>query len=345
MESVAKIALKRAALRPLASPGVYPRGLGATSTLAPKPPGQARRLALNRIAACHEIAAAALPHVLVRTQEQLEAILNWCPVAPLSRPAIVYCDFEDVRRYSDAVKMAHAAGQPIGLATLRILKPGEEGFLARIAHAGADALLVRNLAALVYFQERTPQTPRIGDFSLNVANELAAEQFFREGLQRLVPSYDLNWDQLSAMLAQSDAGRFEVVVHQHIPMFHMEHCVFAALLSDGKDWRDCGRPCDRHKLALRDRVGAAFPLTADTGCRNTVFNSVAQSAAEFVPRMLAAGLRHFRVELLQQPAGESVAIVERYARVLAGMDSPRDTWRQLQVLNQLGVTRGTLQNA
>ena len=59
-------------------------------------------------------------------------------------------------------------------------------------------------------------------------------------------------------------------------MFHMEHCVFAATLSDGKDWRDCGRPCDHHRVELLDRVGAGFPLLADTGCRNTVFNSVAQ---------------------------------------------------------------------
>jgi putative protease len=27
-------------------------------------------------------------------------------------------------------------------------------------------------------------------------------------------------------------------------MFHMEHCVFCAFLSTGKDYRDCGRPCD-----------------------------------------------------------------------------------------------------
>jgi putative protease len=282
-------------------------------------------------------------HVLVRTQQQLEAIIDWRPAEPLLRPALVYCDFEDVRRYSQAVALAHAAGQSIGLATLRVLKPGEEGLLARVAQAGADAVLVRNLAALAYFQDRSPHTSWIGDFSLNVANELSARLFFDRNAHRLVPSYDLNWEQLAALLARCSPSRFEVVVHQHMPMFHMEHCVFAALLSDGKDWRDCGRPCDTHQVALRDRVGAEFPLTADTGCRNTVFNSVAQSAAEFVPRMLSLGVRHFRVELLRETAADAVALVDRYARVLAGLETSRNTWRQLQVLNQLGVTRGTLQ--
>jgi putative protease len=283
-------------------------------------------------------------YVMVRTQEQLEAIANWRPPAPLARPALVYCDFEDVRRYAQAVTLAHAAEQPIGLATLRILKPGEEGLLARVAQAGADAVLVRNLAALAYFQDRSPQTPWIGDFSLNVSNELTAALFFERRPRRLVPSYDLNWEQLAAMLKRCEPSRFEVVIHQHMPMFHMEHCVFAALLSDGKDWRDCGRPCDTHQVALRDRVGAEFPLTADTGCRNTVFNSVAQSAAEFVPRMLSLGVRHFRVELLRESAAEALALADRYARVLAGLETSRNTWRQLQVLNQLGVTRGTLQH-
>jgi U32 family peptidase len=298
-------------------------------------------------------------HVLIRTMEQLEAVVEWRqsvgqPLTPSPSPAkgrgeqngplrgLVYCDFEDVRRYREAVTFARSHGHPIGLATLRILKPGEEGFLAQIAHAGADAVLVRNLAALAYFRDRAPHTAMVGDFSLNVANELTADLFFREGMSRLVPSYDLNWEQLAALLKRTDPARFEVVVHQHMPMFHMEHCVFAALLSKGKDWRDCGRPCDRHEVSLRDRVGASFPLAADTGCRNTVFNSIAQSAAEFIPRMLAQGVRHFRVELLRETAAETNAILDRYNRVIAGLDSGRGAWRQLQVLNQLGVTRGTL---
>jgi U32 family peptidase len=128
-----------------------------------------------------------------------------------------------------------------------------------------------------------------------------------------------------------------------MPMFHMEHCVYAAFLSDGKDFRDCGRPCDRHRVDLRDRVGAEFPVVVDAGCRNTVFNSVAQSAAEFLPRMRALGVRHFRVELLREKAADVGPLLEQYARVLSGNDDGRGTWRRLQALNQLGVTRGTLQ--
>jgi putative protease len=256
---------------------------------------------------------------------------------------MIYCDFEDTRRYREAVMKTRDAGRPIGLATLRILKPGEEGFLRPILTAQPDAVLVRNLASIDYFRRDLPTAALIGDFSLNVANEITANLLRKEGLARLVPSYDLNWEQLEALIRRSDPEWYEPVIHQHMPMFHMEHCVFAAFLSTGKDHRDCGRPCDRHRVELRDRVGANFPVLPDTGCRNTVFNSVAQSAAEYIVSMQALGLRRFRVDLLRETHDQVGPLLDQYARILAGLDDGRQTWRRLQALNQLGVTRGTLQ--
>ena len=97
------------------------------------------------------------------------------------------------------------------------------------------------------------------------------------------------------------------------------------------------------QVDLRDRVNAAFPVIPDAGCRNTVFNSVAQSAAEYVSRMQELGLRRFRVDLLRENPMQVAALLDRYGRILAGLDDGRSAWRQLQVLNQIGVTRGTLQ--
>jgi len=274
--------------------------------------------------------------VLVRNLEQLDAVL-------LRKPAMVYCDFEDLRKYKEAVPKANAAGIPIGLATLRVWKPGEDGLAAIIARANPDAVLVRNLGSLEYFREHLPEAELFGDFSLNVSNELTAQLFFKSGLERLVPSYDMNWGQFEAMMRRSRPDRFEAVIHQHMPMFHMEHCVFAAFLSKGKDHRDCGRPCDLHKIELKDRTGALFPVLADTGCRNTVFNSVPQSAAEYISRMKEVGIRWFRVDLLRESPEEVGRLLDHYASVVNGTDDGRQTWKKVKAMNQLGVTRGTLQ--
>ena len=278
-------------------------------------------------------------HVLARTLDHVDAILA---LPDDLKPTSIYCDFEDVRRYRPAVEKCNSAKMPIALATMRIVKPHEEGWLNQLLDARPDAILVRNLAAISFYHERAPQLPLIGDYALNIANELTAAIFAEQNLVRFVPSYDLNWRQLAAMLSRSDPARFECVIHQHMPMFHMEHCVFAHTLSTGKDYTDCGRPCEKHQVDLKDRVGQPHPLIPDAGCRNTVYNAQTQSAAEFVPKMRRLGIRHFRVELLRERAQDVGPLIKRYVDVLKDRTAPREAIRSLRVLNQLGVTRGTL---
>jgi putative protease len=313
----------------------------------PRPIREINASALDELRAALPARRAAPPlprlTVLCRNLDQLQAVFGWSAAEGLARPALVYCDFEEVRLSKRAVELAKAAGVPVALATPRVVKPGEEGLLLQIANCRPDGVLVRNLATIDFFQERFPAFPLYGDYSLNVANELTAGLFAERGLSSLVPGYDLNLEQLEGLLARVDAGLFEIVLHQHIPMFHMEHCIFSHVLSNGKDFHDCGRPCDRHRVELRDHVGEAHPLAADVGCRNTLYNAHAQSAAPYVLRLRERGVSRFRVELLRETADEAQALLATYARVLAGIDSGPRMWQELKVLNQVGITRGTLE--
>ena len=200
---------------------------------------------------------------------------------------------------------------------------------------------MRNYAGLTYFRDRG--LPVVADFSLNVTNELSAEFFMSEGVERVTTSYDCNREQLLALVSATDPAWLEVVIHQRMPMFHMEHCVFCAVLSPGTNKTNCGRPCDDHVVKLRDRIGVEHPLTADVGCRNTLFNAVPQSAAEAVPALLARGVRRFRVEFLDESADEIGRVVRAYRDLLAGMLTGREVWTLLKAANRVGVTRGTLE--
>ena len=151
--------------------------------------------------------------------------------------------------------------------------------------------------------------------------------------------------QLEALLSSAPPDWFEVTIHQHMPMFHMEHCVFCSFLSKGKDYRDCGRPCDKHEVRLKDRVGQEHPLKADAGCRNTVFNARAQTGAEYTDKLLQLGLKKFRIEFVSESAGEVVKTITQYRSLLRGETSGADLWRELKLINQLGVTRGTIEKA
>jgi len=281
--------------------------------------------------------------VLCRSMEQVRAIVAWRPEDGLPSVDSVLCDFEDVRLTREAVAACRSAGIKVAVATPRVIKPSEEGLLVQVARSEPDAVLIRNLAGMEYFRETAPHLRRWGDYALNVANDLTADLLLSEGLERLVPSYDLNLEQLLDLLERIDPARFEVVLHQHIPMFHMEHCVFSHVLSNGTDFHSCGRPCDRHRVELRDHVGESHALVADVGCRNTVFNARAQSAAPYVPRLKGLGVELYRVELLRETAAESQALLTQYALVLAGKASGPRVWHELQVINQVGITRGTLE--
>ncbi len=310
-------------------------------------------------------------HVLARTMEQVQALLD---LPADLRPATIYCDFEDVRRYAAAVEMIRPSRIPVALATIRIIKPGEEGWLKQVLNCNPDQILVRSLAAIGYYREVSKHVPLIGDFSLNVANELTARILLDTPLLRLVPSYDLNWTQMAAMIdrlrgqgqaargenkPQTSASRqlgdsvstsplapgalpLELVIHQHMPMFHMEHCVFARMLSTGKDFRDCGRPCDRHRVDLKDQYGNPHPLIPDAGCRNTLYNAQAQSALDYLPRMRELGVTDFRLELVRESPEEIEELIRKYREVLDGKLPPRTALTSLRVLKQLGVVAGTL---
>lgn len=275
--------------------------------------------------------------VLCRSDEQVGAALE-------SGIRQIYADYEDIRRYRDAVTQVRSQGNSqIFLATPRIQKAGEEGFFKIIEKAEPDGVLIRNIGGIFHFA--TSKLRKIGDFSLNVANPVTAAVFHRYGLERLTISHDLNVSQILALVRKTPAAWLELTLHHHMPLFHMEHCVFAAFLSQGTDYTNCGRPCEKHRVHLRDRVGKEHPLRADVGCRNTLFNAIPQSGASFFAGFAAAGLRNFRIELLEESAEETRHIIASYQKLIAGRTKGTQLWRELNAINQVGVTRGTYEEA
>ncbi|MEN9260762.1 MAG: U32 family peptidase [Thermostichus sp. HHBFW_bins_43] len=277
------------------------------------------------------------PHlsVLVRDPAQLQAAIE-------SEIQQIYLEFEDPRRYREVV--AQVKGQysqvEIWVAPPRITKPGETWILKQVLAAAADGYLVRNYDHLQFFAgERC-----IGDFSLNVANPITAHYLKTQyKLERLTASYDLNHDQLGSLLQAGPAHWYEVTIHQHMPMFHMEHCVFCAFLSSGTDYTNCGRPCEKHEVKLRDRANSEHVLKADAGCRNTLYNGKAQTGAEYVHKLLDLGLRYLRLEFLNESPAQVKQTLHSYQQLLQGKISGSRLWRELKLHSQLGVTRGTLE--
>jgi len=274
---------------------------------------------------------------LCRSLEQIEA-------AARTDVDYIYADFEFVKQYPQAVELAHRYGKKIALATMRIHMPDENGVLNLIAKSKPDAILVRNTGALYYYLSRQSELniPLIGDFSLNAANHKAVELFLDCGLKRVTPSYDLNIQQMVDLLTHTDASQVELVIHQHLPMFHTEHCVYCTFLSEGTDHTNCGTPCESSRISLKDRVGFEHPVRVDTGCRNTVYNAIDQSGAEYLAEFMRLGVGSYRIEFLEEDAARVQEVISLYQKALRGEVSGTHVWKTLKATNQLGVTRGQL---
>jgi putative protease len=272
--------------------------------------------------------------VLCRTAAQAHAAIE-------SGARGVYLDFLELTGTGNALRALRGQGAFVGVAPPRIRKPGEEKIDDYVASLEPDAILVRGLGALRELS-RGKRSLAIGDFSLNVTNRLSTAEVLARGLDAFTPSFDLDAAQLLELLRSPFGPWAEVVVHHPMALFHMEHCVFAALLSEGRDYKTCGRPCDSHQLSLRDRTGMDHPVEADVGCRNTVFHARPQSAVQMIPELVRAGVNRYRIELVRESPEDVRRLVTAYQRAIEVPASAPQIWHDLRTDAGYGVVKGSL---
>ncbi len=250
----------------------------------------------------------------------------------------VYLDFTDLRQLAPVAEQIRAQypGTAVWVATLRIMKPKEAGYFKFIMEARPDGVLVRNHGAARYFREKG--LPMVADFSLNAANPESVKVLRGYGMRSVTVSYDLNAHQLADLLRSGCGPELELTLHQHIPMFHTEHCVFCTFLSQGRNFMDCGRPCEHHRVRVMDRTYAMHYLRSDEGCRNTLYNGQAQSAARYVAGMRRMGLTRFRLELLEESPEQTTSLITAYRALMRGKIEPAELLEQLDALDRIGVT-------
>jgi putative protease len=282
-------------------------------------------------------------NVLLREKGQVTDFVEAVQAQQLKLEAIdtVTLDFEFGRDYQASVEALRSLGCKVGLATTRILKPNEYRNLKVLLDLKPDSILVRNLGALYYLQEHAgAQLELRGDFSLNVTNHVTAAYLFAKGLKTLTLSYDLNQQQVSEVLSQAKASQMEVTIYQYMPSFHMEHCVFAAFLSEGSSFRDCGKPCEQHEVRLKDQFQNWHQIKADQECRNTMFNAKAQSAGRYLEGWAQQGLGYVRYEALKERGEELVTKLSAHIDLLEGRSEFAEMKERIGAIESYGLSEG-----
>ncbi len=272
-------------------------------------------------------------HVLVRTPEQLDAVI------PL-KPESITLDYLELYGLRPSVDKVKEAGIRVRVASPRILKPTEQNIIKFLVKLDCE-ILVRSGGLLQSLQALDTPPKMTGDFSLNAANILTSTEYLDMGISALTPTHDLNAQQISDLAEQLPPETLEVISYHHLPVFHTEHCVFCRFLSEGTDYTNCGHPCEDHKVALRDKQGRQHPIMADVGCRNTVFGAEAQTGGHHMQDWIQSGIRDFRIELVHESARQADGIVAAFQQAFAGELSFYDLESTLRYLAPEDTTEGS----
>lgn len=282
--------------------------------------------------------------ILIRKIEQLHTLENYIlNLGPELKNSIkqIICDYEFGKDYVKSVKIIKELGIKATIATTRILKPSEYHNFRLIERANPDGLLIRNLGALNYFKNSDVEL--FGDFSLNATNSITFDYLTKKGLSTLCASYDLNVNQLEDLVLHTDTSKVEITIHQYMPEFHMEHCVFAAFLSKGNSFRDCGKPCEKHEVHMIDMYGNRHEIKADQECRNTMFSAKAQSVVKFIPNWMSSGVSNFRFECLHEDGDKLITKVDTYLKLMNQQLSVSDVYSIMGEVETYGLSTGAFE--
>ena len=284
--------------------------------------------------------------LMLRSQKQLEEFLSESKLAQenwKNKISRVILDYEFGKNYADSVQMLKDFGLPVYIATTRILRPGELNNLKSILRAGPDGILVRNLGALHFFNLHAPDLPVVADYSFNVTNSKTAEFLIQKGAKEICLGLDLNQWQVDDILNMAPAAWFEIIVHHYMPEFHMEHCVFAAFLSQGSSFRDCNKPCEKHVVSMKDPYGNFHHLAADQECRNTMFATTPTSATGLIQNWYDKGVRSFRIEGLSESGSDLFKKVVTYDQLLQKNIDKNEARESIGGVESFGVSSGQMQ--
>ena len=176
-----------------------------------------------------------------------------------------------------------------------------EEMLKSAIQSGAKSITVGNLGHLAL--AKTAKLPLIGDFRLNVANNLTAQKWEELGLQEIILSPELTLPQIRDV-----KGNTAVIVYGRIPLMTLEKCVI-------REIADC-RTCDADQATVTDRRGIEFPILREWEHRNVVYNSLPTCMSDRTDELERYGIENRHFIFSDETPEEVDGVIEAFERGL-----------------------------
>ncbi len=236
----------------------------------------------------------------------------------------------DADSLKDAIKYAHARGVKVYVALNTVITDDEIATAYKtvtdVAKAGADAVIIQDLAMYRIVKEVCPDMPLHASTQMSVHNVEGAKELEKLGFSRVVPARELSIEELKVIRANVNL-ELEVFVHGALCMSISGQCYLSSVLGARSANRGlCAQPC---RLDFKSR------------CRDHALSLKDLSAIDMLKELEAIGINSAKIEgRMKRP--EYVAMATTACKAaLSGKEYDKESLRA--VFSRSGFTNGYLE--
>ena len=230
-----------------------------------------------------------------------------------------------------AREITSTRGKRLYLTLNAYLRPGEIeslcDYLEALRPLELDAYIISDPGVLAEVRRLDPERPIHLSTQANTTNASAARFWQQAGVSRVNLARELTLEEIGEIRAGSDV-ELEVFVHGALCVAYSGRCLIsAALTGRSANQGACAQPC-RWKYGLMEetRPGEYFPVEED-GRGTYLMNSRDLCLVEYLPELLAAGVRSLKIEGRMKSCYYVAAVTRVYRAALdAWLEDPA-TWR------------------
>lgn len=251
------------------------------------------------------------PRQLKRKQRAIKISASVGDMASLraalkSGAKIIYFDSISLRKkegikpsqYEQVVEECHKKGAEAVLIIPRVFHEYDLEKIKELCCRGKEAkvggFLVQNPGGLELARELGLKG-LVGDYTLNIFNDISLHFLSQNGIERAVLSPELNLEQIAKMRFSNNQP-VECIIHGALPLMITEHCTIGNILGKEHIEKGCPMPCLKGQYGLKDRMNMIFPIETDENCRMHVYNSKTLSLADKLPDLINQGIEYLRIE-------------------------------------------------
>lgn len=222
----------------------------------------------------------------------------------------------------DAISYAHKRNRKVYV-TLNVFPHnddlvGIEDYLKELYSMGVDALIVSDPGIIMTAREVVPNLELHLSTQANNVNYKSAIFWYKQGVKRIVLARELNIKEIEDISNTIPEGcELEAFVHGSMCMAYSGRCMLSNYMTGRDSNRGaCAQPC-RYKYSLMEekRPGEYFPVYEDD--KGTyILNSKDLCMIEYIPQLVNAGIKSFKIEGRMKSSFYVASIVKSYREAI-----------------------------